>query len=273
MIPSLLFMTGCATTPSSKPDESLSSELIKLKTRLGVTQKFLLIKSKNPIATVVLLEGGPGILKLSSFMGKPLIERSKGFLARSRKEFVKHGFMVALLDAPSDRASEGMTPTFRIGNEYAQDMKAVVSYLKQEENIPLWLVGMSLGSFSAPNGAIRIKEGVDGLILASSVSSAPKRREIAGTHPNGILDMDLARITVPTLITAHKNDKCKGSSPSGAPKIKKALINAPVAEIKYFTGSKLSLTWECGPLSPHGYYGIEDQIISAIAEFIKSVKF
>ena len=273
----LLFMPGRATTSPSEPASGLSAELVKIETRPGVTLKFILIKPDNPVAAVVLLEGGPGRMRLSSSDLKPTKKRLLGFLARSREDFARHGFMVALLDAPSDRAVEGMRPIFRISNEHAQDIKTVVSYLKNKAKIPVWLVGMSLGSFSASNGAIRIKEGIDGVILTSSVTRSAERWAIYDSHPNGIVSMDLDKIKVPTLIVAHRDDKCPDTLASRTPEIKEALINSPRAEMTYFTGGKKPRPLPrspappaCQPLSPHGFYGIEEQVVPSIADFIKS---
>ena len=269
-------MISYATAPSTPaPAATHSIQLVELKTRTGVTLKFILIKPDNPVAAIVLLEGGRGKLKLSSSMVKPTIKWDPGFLSRSRGDFARHGFMVALLDAPSDIELGGMPPIFRISSEYAQDIKAVVSYLKNEEDIPVWLVGMSLGTFSASNGAISLKEGIDGVVLTSSPTRSDEKWSIYDSHPNGILSMDLDKIKVPTLIVAHKDDKCPDTQASRAPKIKEALVNSPRVEVEYFTGGKKPNPRSptpppCQPLSPHGFYGIEEEVVSTNPNFIKS---
>ena len=55
-----------------------------------------------------------------------------------------------------------------------------------------------------------------------------------------------------------------------APKIKEGLVNSKKVEIRYFTGGKTPLSDPCEALSEHGFYGIEEQVVSAIADFIKS---
>lgn len=65
------------------------------------TQKFIFIKPKNPVASVILFEGGRGLLELNSSFGKTYPTRNKhGFLARNRELFTRHGLNVALVDAP-----------------------------------------------------------------------------------------------------------------------------------------------------------------------------
>jgi len=288
-------VTSCVTPKSSRPttDRSTaqkkklattpSAQLIEIKTRPGVTQRFILIKPIKPVASVILFEGGTGNLGLGKFFGKPTVGVKIGtLLSINREDFAKYGLMVALVNAPSDQKSEkGMlqyskknNEIFRMSNEHAQDIKAVVAFLKNEANVPVWLIGISRGSFSVTNCGIRIKERVDGLVLASSVTQPATR---TGFSPNGILSMDIDKIKAPTLIVAHKKDKCPGCPPSGAPKIKEALINSQNVEIMYFTGGKkqelsvISLAPPgCRALTPHGFYGIEEQVVSAIAKFIKS---
>jgi pimeloyl-ACP methyl ester carboxylesterase len=213
---------------------------------------------------------------MGSIFGRPTIgRRKKGFLVRTRKDFAKHSLMVAVVDIPSDQKPTqnpmvGIHPTFRMSNEHAQDIKAVSSYLKKEANIPVWLIGMCMGTFSAANGGIRINEGIDGLVFLSSYTRPPKSSRFSEINPNGIINMSLNMVKVPTLIIAHKDDKCRGTPPSDALKIKKELANSPLVEVKYFIGGKAPMSKPCQALSAHGFYGIEEQVIAAIADFIKS---
>ncbi|MBW1945534.1 MAG: hypothetical protein JRJ51_22285 [Deltaproteobacteria bacterium] len=272
-----LLVMVCATAAPSHPATGLSTELIEIQTRPEVGLKIFLIKPNNPSAVIVMLEGGPGRLPISGVSGTSTLGRGKGFLVRSRDDFARHGLMVALIDAPSDRTLQPMTPDFRISREYAQDLKAVVSYLKRVTNLPVWLVGMSLGSFSASNGAINIRKGIHGLVLISSPTRSAPKWQVYDSHPNGLLSMDLYKIMVPTLIVVHKEDECPHTPASGAEKIRRALVGSPRVEVVSFEGGsrprinpRSPAPPGCQPLTQHGYFGIEDQAISAISGFIKS---
>jgi hypothetical protein len=277
----LLFIAVSAAVPTfSKSAEILSSELVKLETRPGVTQKFILIKPENPMASVILFAGGNGKLKLGSAFGKPTVSNlSKNFLVRTREDFAKHGLNVAVVDAPSDMAGKkrGMVTfsketkkVFRMSDEHVQDIKAVVNYLQTQGNIPVWLVGTSAGTVSATNGAIHIKEGIYGLVLTSTLTRFGKKFPMYSSHPKGVLDMELLKITFPTLIVSHKEDKCRLTPASDAPELKAALVSSPKVEVMYFTGGRRPKSKPCQALSAHGFYGIEDQVVTAIADFIKS---
>jgi hypothetical protein len=271
-----IFFMGCATPPpSTKPAEALSSKLIKIEKRKGVTLKFILIKPENPVASVILLDGY-GSYQMGSIFGRPTIGKGQnGFLVRTRNDFARHSLMVAVVDIPSDQKPTqnpmlGIDPTFRMSNEHAQDMKAISSYLKREANIPVWLIGMCMGTFSAANASIRINEGIDGLVFLSGVTRPKKSSQLFEINPNGIINLSLNMVKVPTLIIAHKDDKCRGTPPSDALKIKRNLANSPLVEVEYFIGGKMPISKPCQALSAHGFYGIEERVIVTIADFIKS---
>ncbi len=191
-----------------------ASTVITLDTRPGVTQKLILIKPNNPVASVILFAGGKGDLQLSGPPENPSIGWGKNnFLIRTREDFANHGLMVAVVDAPSDRkGKEGMLWGFRTSNEHLKDMEAVIAYLS----------------------------------------------------------MALEKIKVPTLIVAHEKDKCWATPPQGAEKIKKALINAPKIEVRYFSGGNRPQSRPCGPFAAHGFFGIEKEVVATIVDFIKS---
>ena len=80
----------------------------------------------------------------------------------------------------------------------------------------------------------------------------------------------LEKIKVPVLIVAHEDDSCWVTPPEGAEDIKKMLSNASRVGVKYFTGGKESLTNPCRAKSAHGFYGIEEEVVRYIANFVKN---
>jgi dienelactone hydrolase len=248
---------------------ALDEILMEIESRPGIKQKFILIKPENPIAGVILFEGAHGGLNLYSTFGKPGIKwGDKGFLARTREFFAEQGLMVSLIDSPEDKKK--MDAIWRMSSEHAIDVKAVANALKQEANVPVWVIGMSMGTFSAANSAIRINPEISGLILVSSVTRSPQKWEIYSSHPRGILNMDYREMSKPTLIVAHKEDGCDLTPTNDAPEIKEAIKNSNLVEITYFTGGKKPKTKPCFALSQHGFYGIEERVASKIVAFIKN---
>jgi hypothetical protein len=99
----LVFPT-CVTAPSTpKAAANPSEKLIKIETRPDVTQKFLVIRPSQPVATLVLFVCGRGNLDLGSLAGTPTLGRADYLLARTAEELARHAFAVALVDVPSDR--------------------------------------------------------------------------------------------------------------------------------------------------------------------------
>ncbi len=235
-------------------------ELVTLKTRPGVTVEFLLIKPDKLVASVVLLEGGFGNLNLSGTR----VGNDDGFLAASRDEFAARGLIVALVDAPSDRkGGRGMPPPFRNTRKHVKDIDAVIAWLKRKAPVPVWLVGVSRGPQSAVHVAIRSKEGIGGLVLASSMATVSERDKSVP-----VPSMSLDRITVPTLVVAHKRDGCEHTSPKGAEEITRGLTNASTVEVMYFEGGSEVGEDPCKPRTHHTFYGMEDEVVAAIAGFI-----
>jgi hypothetical protein len=139
-------------------------ELVKLETRKypkdTVKQKFIFIKPTDPVASVILFEGGMGMLDLALVGRLPEPTYNKiGFFARNRKLFAKHGLMVALVDVPSDKP-EGLYQVDRIGERHREDIKAVINYLKTEVSVPVWVMSMSNSTLSAANMSINLQDEV-----------------------------------------------------------------------------------------------------------------
>jgi len=243
--------------------------LVTVVSRPGIKQKFLMLKPDHPSAAVILFAGGHGGLRLSSAFGKPVLQwGGNNFLVRTRKQLAEHGFIVAVMDSPSDRKK--MTVAWRMSSQHAEDIRSVVQALKSVFGGPVWVVGTSMGTFSASAGAIALAGQVDGLVLTSSVTRSKKSWDIFSAYPRGIMDMQLEMIKVPVLIVAHRQDGCKLTPPGDTAGLKSALKHAPKVELLSFDGGERAKSEPCKALSAHGFYGIEAQVVSAIADFVKA---
>lgn len=242
-----------------------AEELIKLETRTGVEQRFILIKPEKPIASVILFAGGKGALNLSSLFGSPTINWGKNnFLVRTRDLFAKHGFIVSVVDAPSDRKTKkGMLGGFRNSEEHVEDIDHVIDYLRKQADVPVWLIGTSRGTESATNIAINSKRQPQGLILTSSMS-------VANNKGTPVTHMNLERIQIPTLIVANTDDGCNKTPPEGAKEIIDKLINSKKVEVKMYSGGNKPMSKPCKAMSYHGFLGIENSVVDFISTFIKN---
>ncbi len=244
---------------------SNAAELVTLKSRPGIDQKFILIKTDKPVASAILFAGGKGALNLSSFFGSPTINWGKNnFLVRTRDMFAQHGFLVAVVDAPSDHKSKkGMIGGFRDSMDHVEDIDHVISYLREKADVPIWLVGTSRGTESATNIGINSKQHPAGLVLTSSMS-------VPNSKGTAVTEMDLERITIPTLVVANTEDGCPKTPPEGAEEIASMLSNAKKVEVKMFSGGDAPISKPCQAMSYHGFLGIEGNVVDFISGFIKS---
>jgi len=162
-----------------------------------------------------------------------------------------------------------MNAIFWMSCAYARDIETVVAHLKKQMAGPVWLVGTSMGTFSAANGAIAAK-GVAGLVLTSTVTRARPRWKIAQSHRDGVASMPLSRITVPTLIVFHRNDKCEITPAWDAPKLSKRLTKARKVEVVLLDGADPPRSEPCQAKSRHGFLGIKAKAVNTMAAFIMS---
>jgi alpha/beta superfamily hydrolase len=223
----------------------------------------MLIKPDRPAGSVILFAGGDGVLNLSQNSdGSPAIGALTGnFLVRTRQDYVDRGYMVALVDVPSSHPNG--IGLFRGSAEHARDIAAVIAYMRQQANLPVWLVGTSAGSQSAANAAARLTPGIGGLVLTSSVT-------VASDVSPGVLSMNLEAIRVPALVMAHEQDQCASTPPADAQRIADRLTGVPVKLVTMLSGGLAPIAGPCEGRSQHGFFGLEAQAVETIAAFINA---
>ncbi len=243
-----------------------TASLETVTTPRGVRQSFILLKPEKPVASVILLAGGHGALGLKS--ATSMRWGSANFLVRSRELIATRGLQVAVLDAPSDQ-QDGMKATFRMSAEHAVDIAAVAARLKASLDRPVWLVGTSMGTFSAARGAMGAK-AVDGLVLTSTITRSKPHWNIATSHRNGVASLALEQVRVPTLILAHRQDGCDITPPGDVAKLRGRLVAARKVEVVELDGGDPPQSEPCEAKSAHGFLGIEARAVDAIAAFVKA---
>ena len=226
---------------------AMAQERIELPTRPGITQPVLFTAAPSPVASVILFPGGSGVIA----------NVRNNFLLRVAGSFVGQNINVAVADAPSDHAN-GMGTPFRASMAHATDIAAIVAFLKSSAPVPVWLVGTSRGSISAADGAARIgPPRVAGVVLTSSV------------WEDGMLDVPLADIAVPVLVVHNHDDGCRASPFGDTAGAMARMQRAPVKELIAVSGGMVR-SGPCDAMAPHGYYGIENQVVPPIIAWIKA---
>ncbi len=229
------------------PLAARAQERIDVPTRPGVTDTVYWTPVAKPTGTAVLFPGGSGVVSAVR----------NNFLLRVAPRFTEQGLNVAVVDAPSDEPN-GMGWQFRASQAHAKDIAAIVAMLKSRSPVPLWLIGTSRGSVSAGNAAAVVgPPGVAGAVLTSSV------------WRRGMPQIAAERIKVPVLIVHNRDDGCS-ESPFGETEAFRARLTA-AKEVKFIPVSGgASRSDPCQAMSPHGYLGIEDQVVPQIIAWIKA---
>jgi hypothetical protein len=234
-----------------------NAQVVDLPTREGVTERMLAIAPDAPTATVILLAGGSGRLKI---FDNGSIRNEGNFLVRSRSLFAQQGFATIVLDAPSDQAG-GMTVNFRESADHVADLAAAIAWARAKWGKPVWLVGTSRGTQSAAHAAVALAgdaRGPDGIVLTSSILARSKRD---GGTP--VQEQALDKLKIPVLVVHHENDPC----PICAPSLLRELKLPPSGRIVMARGG-ISTGEACEAFSHHGYNGIEGAVVADISAFI-----
>lgn len=239
-----------------------TQRVVDIPTRPGVTQRFVLLTPDKPKVAVILFAGGHGGLRI--FPNGSFKWGEGNFLVRSRRMFAEQGLTVAVVDAPSDRQGAPYLSGFRQTRAHVADIKAVIAWLRQQANIPVWLIGTSRGTQSAAYIATQLPKahgGPDGVVLTSTVLRDDKGRPVP--------DMELDKIGVPVLVAHHRQDGCRSCKYGDLPRLMNKLPSTARKELLSFEGG-MSRGDPCEAFAHHGFNGIEREVVGKIAGWIIS---
>ena len=235
------------------------AEVVDLPTRPGVTERLIFLSPPAPRAAVVLLTGGDGDVLITPGGGA---RRGGNFLVRSRELFVQQGLAVAVVDAPSDRQSPPYLRGFRQTPEHVADLAAVIAWLRERTQAPVWLVGTSRSTQSVAYAGIALAgtpQAPDGIVLTSTILVDTKSRPVPA--------MPLQRLSMPVLVVHHVNDGCDHCPFAETATLMSRLTAAPRKELIPFEGGTAEGP-PCEAHAYHGYNGIEAQVVQRIAEWL-----
>ena len=106
------------------------------------------------------------------------------------------------------------------------------------------------------------KQRPDGIVLTSSAVLW------RGGRYTSLFDYPLSTFSGPLLVVAHQSDGCEGSPASTAPRLLAAYSTAQPKKLVMMSGGEPARSGPCDAMSAHGYLGIEDKTMAAIAEFM-----
>ena len=247
-----------------------NEELATINTRAGVTNRVLITKPTGaPKGIFLLYPGGEGFL----------VKRNGKLRGVRRRLFARRGYIAAVVDVPSDqprglKGEFGKLERFRIKAEHTQDARAVIDALHARWQLPVYLLGISMGAISVAHIAATLDDPrLSGVILLSS----PSER---GRHASwvSVPDARLDKITVPVLLVHNSDDECPGSTFETALTYPPMFTASPRVGFIEVNGGKTPLSDNpCRGKTYHTYYGKRGQMVEAVIQWlngkdIRSVK-
>ena len=232
---------------------AISEEFKTINTREGVTISFIKNTPLKGIrAAAVLFAGGEGYIGVD--VNKKTVG-SNNFLVRTRKLFANFGVLTITPDAPSDMTN---LKNNRGSSDYRTDISFLIKEIRSETTKPIWLIGTSRGTITIAYHAAELK--IQGVVLSATVT--------VGINNDTVFGADLSKIKVPALIVHHENDLCWGSPVYGAEELVRYLTHSPKKHVLLFKGGESGSGRDCGPISPHGFLGIENQVVEAMTDWM-----
>jgi hypothetical protein len=220
----------------------------------GWQQRVLYLRPKSSVGTIVMLPGGAGNVSIDA---NGDLAHDKNFVVRTRDQWLLRGYALVIPDAVNGQNMRGV----RSSPEYARTVQTLVDFAHTEMPGPVFLLGTSQGSIAAVNGAAHLStQALAGVVLTESVSRQSNSGET-------VFDASPDRVTVPTLIVANRSSACRVAPPEDAPLIATMMTHAPEVNVLYVEGG-VTRSSDCGSESPHGYFGIEDQVVDKIANWL-----
>jgi pimeloyl-ACP methyl ester carboxylesterase len=199
--------------------------------------------SAAPKGVMLLIPGGTTTLAL----GPGGDTKNGNFVIRTRALWLSAGYAIAYMNDPGD-------------------LRAAVALLRNVAR-PVIALSTSRGTIVAAQNAAKLgTDGPDLLVLTSPVTTGTAGpAELAHVPAHSLADVDLRPVKIPTLIVTNDGDTCKVSPPRGAAALAKRL--GPNATLLHVASTE-SVGPPCEAFAPHGYYGIEDDVIAKIGAWL-----
>lgn len=224
----------------------------------------ILLKPEKPVASVILLVGGHGKMDITP---NGVIGWGRGNqLIRTRRDYLKAGFAVLVPDiAPNWKTPTGVVQGYRWHPDQGADLGALVAYMRTIAE-PVVLVGTSRAAVSM-GVALLVADGKarpDYVVMTAAMLMP------SGNQPSFLrgIQGNRSKAQVPMLVIGHKKDKCPYTLPisidafrqwRGGEKFDTLVLDGP-------EGSG----HPCEAQSAHGFIGIDDQVVKAASDWIKS---
>jgi len=242
-------------TPAIAADHGRNGRVFHLSLNGGDRLSVLFAAPTSPRGTIVMLPGGAGDIGLEH---DGRIRHGDNFVVRTRELWNRRGYAVLIPDTPDHANLRG----HRASSAYARVVGGLVALAHQQGPGPVFLLGTSQGTVAAVNGAAHAPaSSIAGVVLTESVS-------VMGGSRETVFSASPQDIGVPVLVVANRDDRCNVAPPTAAWQIAAAMTASRDVHVLMVAGGATRSKRECGSLTPHGYFGIEDQVINAICNWL-----
>ena len=246
---------ACLLLPSSSV--LAAEKVVDLPTARGTTQRVLIDVPANPVGSVVLLAGGTGDLKIDD-SGK-VRGLYNNQLVRSRALYVAAGYAVALPDIAADLKGGD---NYRGNASHGRDIALLIAHMRAIKG-PVALIGTSRGALSAANVMLKQSDALpDALVITSGV--------LLGANSSAEAQGDPARIKVPVLLVGHSGDTCRVTPPAGIPAYAARLTGSRKVDTLLLSGGASASGEVCEAQGPHGFFGMDRQVVDAVVSWLKA---
>ena len=221
--------------------------------------------TQNHSKLAVLLPGYPSVVR-------PVVEggamvRSKltgNFLIRSRRHLSDESIATLIADCQSE-SGDYCSAAYQSSNDRQQHVQKLIDMVR--EKYPslkeVWLVGTSMGTISSA-----FLPTYDAKAYAGAIHTATITEPLAQGSYRELANFDYRRSGIPQFFVHHRDDPCGLTTYSGAKRISES-YGIPLVTVIGGSGFQGGA---CQALTEHGFKGIEQQAMKAIATIIKSGK-
>ncbi len=229
----------------------------------------LLKPAAEPRGAVILFAGGNGRLDIQSDGTIRFLQQN--FLVRARALFARAGYAVLVPDLARDmkQGDADVVANYRGSQDYAGDIEQMVRYMRHQAR-KVWTIGTSRGTLSVANYVARYwtpreRTDPDGQIYTSGYW----KLNDDGFTIWSLANHDARKLKLPTLLVVHKQDACPDTNPADLDAFTTWLGGGGAAvSVQMFTGGRPPQSGPCDALAPHGFYGLDAQVVKRITGWI-----
>src|SRR5215813_8810015 len=198
--------------------QAAADPVVEIESR-GQKVRAVLLKPANPKGAVILLAGANGRLDITP--DGEITKLRFNQLVRTRALYERSGYVTLVPDiAPGFKVgASGVVEQYRASRAFAQDIGAMVKYLRGIVPKPIVAVGTSRGSLSVANAVAKLKgegnERPDAAVLTSAFLRVGA--QVQGLTVFKIANGNAQSLDVPTMVAWHVADACPHTSAATVP--------------------------------------------------------